>query len=87
MAPGTRLGHVVDIYELVCVGDCTCGEILILNFVDLLFGILTESITLFLELSCNLIVKKFDNLSILARLHLGAEKELRWSHLDASLKS
>ncbi|GFY28513.1 uncharacterized protein TNCV_1971661 [Trichonephila clavipes] len=40
-----------------------------------------------LELSCNLIVKNFDNLSVLARLHLGAEKELKWSHLDASLKS
>ncbi|GFW78448.1 hypothetical protein TNCV_1379941 [Trichonephila clavipes] len=39
-----------------------------------------------LELSCNLIVKKFDNLNVLARLHLGAEKELKWSHLDASFE-
>ncbi|GFS63859.1 hypothetical protein TNCV_1128711 [Trichonephila clavipes] len=63
------------------------AAILVLNFVDLLIGILTESITFFLELSCNLIVKKFDSLNVLARLHLGAEKELKWSHLDVSLKS
>ncbi|GFW27095.1 chitin-binding type-2 domain-containing protein [Trichonephila clavipes] len=79
-------GHVVDIYELVCAGDCTCGDSH-LELCRFAFGILTESITLFLELSCNLIVKKFDNLNVLARLHLGAEKELKWSNLDASLKS
>ncbi|GFU17442.1 DUF4817 domain-containing protein [Trichonephila clavipes] len=46
-----------------------------------------ESTTLFLELSCNLIVKKLDNLNVLARLHLGAKKEFKWSHLDAFLES
>ncbi|GFY56006.1 uncharacterized protein TNIN_417871 [Trichonephila inaurata madagascariensis] len=39
------------------------------------------------ELTCNLIVKKLDNLNVLARLPLGAEKEFKWSILDASLKS
>ncbi|GFT66655.1 hypothetical protein TNCV_4803451 [Trichonephila clavipes] len=82
----SKQSHVVDIYELVCAEDCTCGDSP-LNYVDLGFGILTESITLFLELNCNLIVKKLDNLNILARLHLGAEKKLKWSHVDASLKS
>ncbi|GFX34639.1 hypothetical protein TNCV_4463911 [Trichonephila clavipes] len=82
----TEERHVVDIYELVCAGDCTCGNSH-LELCRFAFGILTESITLFLELSCNLIVKKFDNLNVLARLHLGVEKELKRSHLDASLKS
>ncbi|GFY22642.1 hypothetical protein TNCV_2179031 [Trichonephila clavipes] len=80
-------GHVVDIYELVCAGDCTCGDS-DLELCRFAFWHLDgEHHVVLLELSCNLIVKKFDNLKVLARLHLGAVKELKWSHLDASLKS
>ncbi|GFW78271.1 hypothetical protein TNCV_4123401 [Trichonephila clavipes] len=82
-----KVGHVVDIYELVCAGDCTCGDSHLELCRFAFWHLDGEHPGVLGELSCNLIVKKFDNLNVLARLQLGAEKELKCSHLDASLKS